>query len=290
MYEISLKIEGPTSEEGIPLHQVLNSLENFQTILDKTYIVAAGKQKVTRRDRDKVYYLKVKEFRKGSLELFFEIFLEGIELAESMLPGFGPENLWQFTKQAFDFLKLVFSAAGKGDKPKYQFNINGGSDFRVQIGDNKYEFKGPVFVIGEKSLPYLQNLAHVMEDARIAKITAGGMDNEDFVLTSDNYNLFDVKQHKSIEVVELECDVFRFNKFTNTGNLKVYEEQAVPGGKHIPKGKHSFILTDPLKSDDFVRAMLAEKVTLKANIEWRINPLSKDETDEVERVHVIDIV
>jgi hypothetical protein len=149
MYEIALKIEGPTSEEGIPLHQVLNSLENFQTILDKTYLVASGKQKVTRKDRDEVYYLNVKEFSKGSLELCFEIFLEGMQLARSMLSGFGPENLWQFTKQAFDFLKLVFTAADNGIKPKYRFKINPEGDFRVHIGDTNYEFKGPVFVIGE---------------------------------------------------------------------------------------------------------------------------------------------
>jgi hypothetical protein len=88
----------------------------------------------------------------------------------------------------------------------------------------------------------------------------------------------------SIEEVKLECEIFRFNKFTNTGNLKVNKNQV------IPEGKHSFILTDPLKSDDFVKAMLADKVTLTAMIEWRINPLSKDEMDVVEKVHVIDII
>jgi hypothetical protein len=88
----------------------------------------------------------------------------------------------------------------------------------------------------------------------------------------------------AIEEVEFECNIFRFNKFTNTGNLKVNKDYV------IPKGKHSFILTDPLKSDDFVKAMLNDEVTLKAKIEWRINPLSKDEKNEVERVHVISII
>jgi len=285
MNEIALKIEGPTPGEGIPLHLVLNSLENFQAILDKTYLVASGKQKVTGKDRDKVYYLNVKDFRKGSLEFRFEIVLKGMQTAMSMLPGFGPDNLWQFTKQAFDFLKLVFTAAGNGIKPKYQFKINPGGDFRVHIGDTNYEFKGPVFVIGERSLPYLQNLAHVLKDGRIAKILTGEINKEEFVLTSDNHDLFDVKKKPPIDEVKLECEIFRFNKFTDTGNLKVNKKDQV-----IPEGKHSFILTDPLKADDFVRAMLKDKVTLTAQIEWRINPLSKDEKDEVEKVHVIDII
>lgn len=283
MYEIALKIGGPTDEGGIPLHQVLNSMENFQTVLDKTYLAASGKQKVTRKDRDEVYYLNVKEFNRGSIEVCFEIFLQEMQPEKSILPGFGPENLWQYAKQAFDFLKLVFTAAEKGIRPKYQTNINPEGDFRVHIEDERYEFKGPVYVIGEKSLPYLKNLAHVLEDPRIEKITAGEINKEEFVLTSNNYDLFDVKKHKSIEVVELECDIFRFNKFTNTGNLKIKKDQV------IPKGKHSFILTDPLKSDDFVMAMLKAEVTVKVNIEWRINPLSKDDKDEVEKVHIIDI-
>ncbi len=45
--------------------------------------------------------------REGHFLQIFEIYLGGIQLALPMVGVLGPQNIWDFTKESFNFLKLI---------------------------------------------------------------------------------------------------------------------------------------------------------------------------------------
>ncbi len=106
METFEFKLEGPIFEEGIPIHLVIKAWENFQAIIDKTYLVATESHRLSQKDRE-IYYLRAKEFKRGSFLTNFEIYLGGIQLALPMVGVLGPQNIWDFTKESFNFLKLI---------------------------------------------------------------------------------------------------------------------------------------------------------------------------------------
>ena len=59
------------------------------------------------------------------------------------MTSLGPQSVWDYTKESFNFLKLIFSAAQKGQQPTYSFHDN--QKFTVQIGDTHHHYHGPVY-------------------------------------------------------------------------------------------------------------------------------------------------
>ncbi len=278
MDKVFLKIEGPILDEGIPLHVALDVLGNFQSIVDKTYLGASGKKRVSQKDRE-IFHLKTTEFRHGSLEAYFDIFLGGVDLVLPFISGVSPYELWQCAKQVFSFLKLVFTFTRNGNKPTYVFNNRG--DVTVHIGDNHYHYSSPVFKVAGKALPHYQNLAHLLEPGDLEKITAGEGENEDILLTERLHDLFDVPKEIQETLYELKCDIFKFNKHTNTGNISVPINQA------IPPGAYGFIIAGPQERAEYIKSMLKPSVNLQCKIEWSRNPLGED---KVERFHVFEVI
>jgi hypothetical protein len=79
MEKFEFKLEGPIFQEGVPIHIVIKAWENFQSIIDKTYLVASESNRISPKDREK-YYLRAKEFSRSSFLTKFEIFLVGVQL------------------------------------------------------------------------------------------------------------------------------------------------------------------------------------------------------------------
>jgi hypothetical protein len=150
------KIDGPALREGVPFHLAITALENFQAVVDKSYLVLSGSKRMTTRDRE-VFHLVANEFQTGSLLTQFEIALSGIQIVLPFISTFGPQNIWDFTKDSFAFLKLVCGAVQNGEKPMYEFNNEGNAI--VHVGDVHHHYHEAVIQIGKLSLPNYQNLA-----------------------------------------------------------------------------------------------------------------------------------
>src|SRR3990167_7787755 len=121
MDEMQFKIDGPSFKDGAPIPLVIAALENFQSILDKSYLVVTDNKKITSREREK-FYLKATEFKHGSLVTYFEIALQGVQLGLPLISNLGPQNLWDLTTETFGFLKTVCAAVQQGKEPTYEFN------------------------------------------------------------------------------------------------------------------------------------------------------------------------
>lgn len=70
------KLEGPALEEVLPLHFVVDSLSDFQSIVDKTYLgLKGGKQRISKKERQ-FFQIHATSIERSSLITNFDIFFQ----------------------------------------------------------------------------------------------------------------------------------------------------------------------------------------------------------------------
>lgn len=267
MENFSFKLEGPIFQEGVPIHVAIKAWDNFQAILDRTYLVATDSQRIGAKEREK-YYLKATTFEHSSFLTNFEIFLAGTQLAFPFLGTLGPQNLWQYTKDTFHFLKLI--CTHKEDSQNIKIDVQDSQNTFVQIGDAHHHYHGPVFQIAEKSLPKYQDLAHMLDKGKIESISAGDKYKPEMVLKLDDKNIFDFPTKVEEEPIEVKCEIFTFNKFSNVGKLRIFD------GQLIPKGDYNFSIFGNQDNVNYIYSMLKPLVTIKCLLEFAISPLGAE--------------
>ena len=278
MEYFSFKLEGPLFDEGVPIHVAIKAWDNFQSIIDRTYLVASDSQRIGTKEREK-FYLRAKSFEHSSFLTNFEICLAGVQLVLPFFGTLGPQNLWEYTKETFSFLKLI--CTHQKDDQKAKINIQDSQNTVVQIGDTHHHYHGPVFQIAEKSLPKYQDLAHMLDKGKIESIYAGNKDEPEMVLRLEDKNIFDFPKKLDNESLEIKCEIFTFNKFNNVGKLRVFEDQA------IPKGDYSFSIFGDQNNVDYIYSMLKPRVTIKCLLEHAISPLGPE---LISHLHITGIV
>lgn len=280
MTELQFKIDGPILKGGVPIHLAVAALDNFQSIVDKTYLISSGTKKITAKDREK-YYLKATEFREGSFLTVFEIALQGIQLGLPFVGQLGPQNIWDYTKETFKFLKLVCNAVQKGQKPTYEFNNDG--DAFVHVGDVNHHYHGSVIQIAPLALPSYQNLAHLLDPNKLTEISAGVRKQEtpDIYLGENDKGAFDVPTRLEKETVELRCEIFDFNKYKNIGKLAVSTI-----GQGVPPGEYNFTIFGNQDNVGYIYSMLKPEVELYCLVEMESNPFGED---KVSKLHITGV-
>jgi len=277
---LEYKIDGPALKDGIPIHIAAASLDYFQAVLDKTYLIAVGSKKMTGRDRN-VFQLRASSFSRGSLLTNFEIILTGAQLTLPFVGTLGPQNVWEYTKDTFNFLKVVCGAVQKGDKPQYVFQNNG--DVTVKTGNTVNNYYSPVIQIGELALPSYQNLAHLIDPKKLNEISAGQCKQEkpDIFIGKNDREIFDIPTRIEKETVRLLCEIYDFNKYKNVGKLSVKTKN-----QPVPIGEYSFTISGSQNNVDYIYSMLKPQVELICLIEMESNPFG---ADKVHKLHITGV-
>lgn len=280
MDELEFKIDGPRLKEGVPIPLAVAALSNFQSILDKTYLVATDSKRITAKEREK-FYLRATEFKQGSLLTYFEIALQGVQLGLPLVSSYGPQNIWDLTKDTFSFLKTVCGAVKEGKEPHYEFNNNG--DVSLSLGDEHHHYHGPVFQIGQLALPSYQELAHLIGSNKLTEIAAGSRwsENRDIYLGANDKEAFDIPTKIHKETTALRCEVFDFNKYKNAGKLSV-----AMAGQEIPQGEYNFSIFGSQDNVDYIYSMLKPEVVLYCLVEEAASPFGGV---EVVKLHVTGV-
>jgi len=278
--ELEFKIDGPKFKDGVPIHIAVQALDKFQSIVDKTYLVSSGSKKMMVKDREK-YYLKATEFREGSLLTIFEIALQGVQLGLPLASQLGPQNIWDYTKETFNFLKLVCGAVQKGEKPSYEFNNNG--DATVHIGDISHHYSGPVIQIAQLSLSSYQGLANLLEPNKLTEISAGVHEKSprDIYLGEGDRGAFDIPTRIEKDTIHLKCEIFDFNKYKNIGKLSVSCED-----QKIQPGEYNFTIFGDQDNVEYIYSMLKPEVGIVCLIEMESNPFGND---KVNKLHITGV-
>ena len=279
--EFLFKIDGPILKKGIPVPIAIMALQRFQNILDKTYLVISDKEKMSVSERDK-FFIRASNFKHGSFETYFQIALQGVQLTLPLVSNVGPQNIWELTKDSFDFLRLVCKAVQDGEKPVYEFKNNG--DASVRIGNDTHTYNATVIQIGQLSLNSHQDLAHLISENKIDKIQAGPSNSNipDMYLGKKDKNIFDLPTTLQKNTIELNCEIFNFNKFKNTGRLAVTNE-----AQAIPLGEYSFEIFNNQDNTDYIYSLLKPQVTANCLVEEVASPFGGS---KVHKLHIINII
>ncbi|MBW1650319.1 MAG: fructose 1,6-bisphosphatase [Deltaproteobacteria bacterium] len=275
MENFYFKLEGPIFQNGVPIHVAIKAWENFLAIIDNTYLIATNLQKISNKEREK-YYLKALTFKHSSFHTNFEIVCSGSQLVLPLIGFLGPQNLWEYTKEAFNLLKLM-SISNKNAKIVIKNNQN----TVVNTGDTTIHYHGPVYQIAEKSLPKYKKLAHMLDPGKIETISAGEKHNPEMVFKLEDKNLFDLPTEIQKNSIEVKCEIFTFNKFKNDGKLRI------PDGQAIPRNDYSFSIFGNQDNINYIHSMLKNLVTIECRLEFAISPLG---SKLISKLHIIGII
>lgn len=274
----TFKLEGPVFQDGVPIHVAIKAWDNFLSIVDKTYLVATESHRIGAKEREK-YYLRATTFEHSSFLTNFEIILVGTQFVLPFIGTLGPQNLWEFTKETFNFLKLI--CTHKEDSQSLKIDVHDSQNTIVHIGDIQHHYHGPVFQIAEKSFSKYQDLAHMLDQGKIETISAGDKDNPEMVLRLDDKNLFDFPTEVQDDPIEVKCEIFTFNKFNNVGKLRIFDGQA------IPSGDYNFSIFGEQDNVNYIYSMLKPLITVKCLLEMAISPLG---AELISHLHITGIV
>lgn len=277
---LEYKIDGPALRSGTPIHIAASALDHFQVVLDKTYLVAVGSKRMSARDRD-YFQLKASSFSHGSFKTIFDIALSGVQLTLPFIGNLGPQNIWKFTTETFNFLKVVCDAVQNDVKPKYEFHNKG--DVTVHTGDIVNHYHGPVVNIAELSLPAYQNLAHLIDGKNIDFLSAKPTEQKepDIFLGKMDKDIFDIPTRIDKDEMQLLCEIFDFNKYKNVGKLSVKLL-----GQAVKPGEYNFTIFGSQDHVDYIYSMLKPEVGLKCMIEMESNPFGED---KVHKLHITGV-
>lgn len=253
MNDLRFKMEGKLFDEGIPLPIALSSLQDIQSIFDKTYLVVSGGKRITRKDREQ-FYLKTYSIKQGSLETDLSIFLDAAQFTLPLVSSYSIGDIWNFTKESWEFLKVIYELSGKGEKPTYTANDN--STINVHHGDITHIYNAPVYQIAQLSVGNWRSLNHKLNTGQIDNYVLGDSLRPEISLSSNNKHVFDNPTKIDKENIVISCDIFDFNKRQNSGKLSIKEDDL------LPKGDYPFSVIGSQDCIDYIASMARSETSV----------------------------
>ena len=265
---IHFKMDGPAFNDGMPVHLLTSSMSDLQSLLDKTYLGLTQRKRLSREERAR-FYLVSKNINHGSAETDIGIVLTGVQTAFPFFSHLGPSGVWEYAKQTFSFLEVIYSAMKSGNQPTYSWSGDN-SQFQVNTGTQTHIYNAPVYNIGQMSVSNYQSLAKPIGEETVDYVTVGDEANGKIHLDRRNADVFFVPSQIEDTPLKLECEIFDFNKFENTGKLYV------PPGATVKEGDYRFEVIGKQDVSLFIEAMLRKKVVVTCLRELAPNPFSPE--------------
>lgn len=270
---ITYVLEGKAFQDGLSIHELNIGLSEFQHLIEGSYLALSGQQRMSKNDRAKLKILS-REIKQGSFIGNFELqVLEtSSQLVLPMVVALSPFEIWELTKDTFKFLKLIFSL--KKQKVPIEINVgNNNTGVTVNVADNlniehQYVFNGPVYMCAEQSLPAYKNLAKMIDNGDLNRISVESGNERGVSLTTEDKHLFVLPVNKEEMPITLKAEIYRFDKHKNIGRIRVYPLQS------IPEGDYSFSLDDKKEVEKFILCMTQDLVKVKVMAEYTDDPFT----------------
>lgn len=266
--QLGLYMSGKAFERGIPVHLLTQGFSSAQTILDRSYLGLAGRTKLTAEDRQR-FYLLTKGVKHSSLDSLMDMVLSGVQTSIPSLGALGPAGIWEHAKQAYDLLKFAYEAVKRGNQPTYQ--NNGDGNLIVNNGSQTHIYNGPVFNIARSSQRTYLNMASQIKTGAIDSFSlAAGAEHQAIQLAANEAAFFDIPSTIDPEALEVQCEIFDFNKFEDVGKLRVLEGQA------LPAKDYRFSVVGNQADSTYIEAMLRKSVKVNCLREVTVDPLAQE--------------
>jgi hypothetical protein len=276
--QIDLFMDGAAFEHGIPVHLLLQGFDTSQTILDQAYLGLAGRSRLSAEERQR-FYLLTKGVRHSSLDSWMDLVLTGVQISFPVLGALGPAGIWEYSKQAFELLKFAYESVKNGDQPTYQ--NNGDGTLSVNNGTQINIYNAPVYNIAKTSQCAYVDMAKNVTGGAINSFSltekAGGAAIR---IAQNEAAFFDVPSVIDPQSIELDCEIFDFNKFEDSGKLRVFE------GQVLPMKDYRFSVVGNQADQAYIEAMLRRTVRVTCLREIIVDPLAQE---KIVRLQVLKV-
>lgn len=275
---IDLYMNGTAFERGIPVHLLIQGFETSQTILDRAYLGLAGKARFTAEERQR-FYLLTKGVRHSSLDSWMDLVLTGVQTSFPALGALGPAGIWEYSKQAYELLKFAYTTVKNGGQPTYQ--NNGDGTLNVNNGTQTNIYNGPVYNIAKASQRVYVDMAKNVTSGRINSFALTEKTSEAGIrIAQDEAAFFDIPSIIDPNPLELDCEIFDFNKFEDSGKLRVFDDQ------ELPMKDYRFSVVGNQADQTYIEAMLRRAVRVTCLREVVVDPLAQE---KIVRLQVLKV-
>lgn len=261
---LQFAMQGPIFEEGLPLPLTIKSLESLQGIFDKAYLVLAHKSRISSQERS-LFYLRSQGIYHGSLLTTFGLAFTAAQPGLPIISDLGPAGVWTYAKNAYQFLRFIFNAKQKGGQVSITQNGNG--TLFVNTGSQTFTISNSVVQIANNSLPHYEQLASTLDPKRVTEVTLGNPALPEIQLALPDRKLFELPAVVSDEPKQIHCEIYEFDKYSNTGRLKTFQGQA------IGAGEYRFEVVGRQDNAEYIEAMLEKMVKVTCLEEIVDHPL-----------------
>ena len=276
--EIKLFMDGAAFERGIPVHLLTQGFETTQTIFDRAYLGLLGRARFTAEERQR-FFLLSKGVKHSSLDSLMDIVLTGVQTSFPALGALGPSGIWEYSKQAYELLKFAYAAVKKGNQPTYQHTGDG--NLEVNNGDETNIFNGPVYNIAKASQRVYVDMAKNVTTGSISSFSLTATRSGSGIrIAQDEAEFFDIPSNIDPQPIEIDCEIFDFNKFEDSGKLRVFDGQA------LPVKDYRFSVVGNQADSDYIEAMLRRSVKIVCLREVTVDPLAQE---KIVRLQVLKV-
>jgi hypothetical protein len=259
---IRFYMTGPALEKDIPLHLMLATLQDFQSILDKTFLGLIGRKRMSKEERHR-FELRTQGIKSGSLDSFIDIVLNGSQSFLPLVMIAGPLDIFEYAKSSFEFLKATFEKFKHHDPPTYSA---GGNDSTMLVDNSVTNFNGPIVLsIAKEVLPYFQNMAQSIKNEGVESIIFGN-NTSAITLGIHEKEIFDLPTVIDRTQLTFNCNIIDFNKIKRAGRLIIGKSESSPAGEY------RFGVVGNQELDLYIQALGHSVVTVIAVRELRLDP------------------
>ena len=245
-------MHGPIFDNGLPLPLTIKSLEAVQGIIDRSYLILAGKTKMSAQERS-LFYMESQGIQRGSLTTNLGLVFNATQLALPIFSDLGPAGVWAYAKQSFEFLKLIFGAKKEGVPVKIS-KSGDGATITVITGTQNNTYNGPVFNIANSSLSHYEYLTHQLDESKVTDIRLGRGSVGEISFNLLDKELFDLPSKVHEISHTMRCEIYEFDKYVGSGKVKVFP------GQVIESGEYKFSVIGKQNVSDYIAAMLQKEV------------------------------
>jgi hypothetical protein len=262
---LQFAMQGPVFDEGLPLPLTIKSLEAVQGIFDKSYLVLANKTRMSAQERS-LFYLQSQGIQRGSLLTTFGLAFTAAQPGLPIVSDLGPAGVWAYAKNSFQLLRYIFEAKKKGGTVTIT-QSGDGSNLLVNTGTQTINISNSVFQIANTSLPHYEQLASSLDPKKVTSVSLGAPQLPEIYLDLPDSRLFELPTTIGETPRKVDCEIYEFDKYSNTGRLKLFE------GQSIKRGEYKFSVVGHQKNSDYIEAMLEKHVTVTCLEETVDHPL-----------------
>lgn len=253
---ITFKIDGPVIKDHYPLHDVITILDDFHSIVDQSYLVLSGKNRLTQAERINFRILASRP-RTGSYIQDLQILYN---VAQPLLPFVSQltaSDVWKSAKAAFDFLKAMINLRRNGKESTVSAPNNEGIIVVSPQGSPPFTINQNIYNIANRSEESYKHITGQIEKGRIDQISATDVKKEGIFLTEAEKELFNPETKLEDNPVDVVGSIIDFNKDKLTGKLRVSV------GQPIPSRDYNFQLIHGQDFIAYILAMTKEQISMR---------------------------